>query len=76
MTIPSERTRPTIFKKKILKLFKSINRNKIKNMKKILVDHYNTKDDRQKIEKNVAMSIIDENNNEKIVYKNQKKLQM
>lgn len=76
MTIPSERTRPTIFKKKILKLFKSINRNKIKNMKKMLVDHYNIKDDRQKIEKNVAMSIIDENNNEKIVYKNQQKLQM
>lgn len=71
MTIPSERTTATILKKKILKLFKSIHRNKIKNMKKLLVEQYSTKDGMQKIEKNMALSIIDENKNEKIVYKNQ-----
>jgi serine/threonine protein kinase len=71
MTTPNERTTPTILKKKILKLFKSINRNKLKNMKKLLVDQYSTKDGMQKIEKNMAMSIIDDKKNDQIVYKNQ-----
>jgi serine/threonine protein kinase len=71
MTTPSERTIPNVLKTKILKLFKSIHRNKIKNMKKLLVEQYSTKDGMQKIEKNMALSIIDENKNEKIVYKNQ-----
>lgn len=71
MTVPSERAHPTVLKKNILKLFKSIHRNKIKNMKKLLVEQYSTKDGIQKIEKNMALSIIDENKNEKIVYKNQ-----
>jgi hypothetical protein len=70
MTTPNERTTATILKKKILKLFKSIHRNKIKNMKKILVEQYSTKDGIQKIEKNMALSIIDENKNEEIIYKN------
>jgi serine/threonine protein kinase len=71
MTIPSERIRPVILKKKILKLFKSINRNKIKNMKKTLIENYNTKDEKQKIEKNMALSIIEENKTENVIYKNQ-----
>ena len=71
MTIPSERIRPVILKKKILKLFKSINRNKIKNMKKTLIENYNTKDEKQKIEKNMALSIIKENKTENDIYKNQ-----
>jgi serine/threonine protein kinase len=71
MTTPNERTTPTILKKNILKLFKSINRNKLKNMKKILVEQYRTKEVTQKIEKNMAMSIIDDKKNDQIVYKNQ-----
>jgi serine/threonine protein kinase len=71
MTTPSERTTSTIFKKKILKLFKSVQRNKVKNLKKILIEHYSIKDEMQKIEKNMAMSILDENKNEKVLYKNQ-----
>ena len=71
MTIPSERIRPVILKKKILKLFKSINRNKIKNMKKTLIENYNTKDEKQKIEKNMALSIIEEKKTENVIYKNQ-----
>ena len=71
MTTPSERTIPNVLKTKILKLFKSIHRNKIKNMKKILVEQYSTQDEIQKIEKNMAMSIIDDKKNDQIVYKNQ-----
>jgi hypothetical protein len=71
MTTPNERTTPTISKKKILKLFKSINRNKLKNMKKILVEQYRTKEVTQKIEKNMAISIIEENKTENVIYKNQ-----
>ena len=71
MTTPIERTRPTILKKKILKLFKSINRNNVKNIKRILKDQYKKKDEIQKIEKNMALSVIDENKNDQIVYKNQ-----
>ena len=71
MTTPNERTTATILKKKILKLFKSVHRNKIKNMKKILVEQYSTKNEIQKIEKNIALSIIDDKKNDQIVYKNQ-----
>jgi serine/threonine protein kinase len=71
MTTPNERTTPTILKKNILKLFKSINRNKLKNMKKILVEQYRTKEVTQKIEKNMAISIIEENKTENVIYKNQ-----
>ena len=71
MTTPIERTRPTILKKKILKLFKSINRNNVKNIKRILKDQYKKKDEIQKIEKNMALSVIDENKNDQILYKNQ-----
>jgi hypothetical protein len=52
-------------------LFKSVQRNKVKNLKKILIEHYSIKDEMQKIEKNMAMSILDENKNEKVLYKNQ-----
>lgn len=71
MTTPNERTTPTILKTKILKLFKSIQRNKLQDLKKIIVDQYSTKDGIQKIEKNMAMSIIDDKKNDQIVYKNQ-----
>jgi hypothetical protein len=70
MTTPNERTMPTILKNKITNLFKSIDRNKIQNLKKILVDQYSIKDGMQKIEKNMAMSIIDDKKNDQIVYKN------
>jgi len=71
MTTPNERTTPTILKQKILKLFKSIQRIKVKDLKKILVEQYSTKDGIQKIEKNMAISIIDDKKNNQIVYKNQ-----
>jgi serine/threonine protein kinase len=71
ISIPNERTTPGIFKNKILKIFNSIQRIKVKDLKKVLVEQYSTKDGIQKIEKNMAISIIDENNNEKVVYKNQ-----
>lgn len=69
MTTPNERTTPTILKTKILKLFKSIQRNKLQDLKKIIVDQYSTKDGIQKIEKNMAMSIKDDKKNDEIVYK-------
>lgn len=71
MTTPNDRTTPTILKTKILKLFKSIQRNKIQDLKKLIVEQYSTKDDMQKIEKNMAISIIDDKKNDQIVYKNQ-----
>jgi serine/threonine protein kinase len=71
MTTPIERSTPTILKQKILKLFNSIQRIKVKDLKKILVEQYSKKDGIQKIEKNMAISIIDDKKNNKIVYKNQ-----
>jgi hypothetical protein len=71
MTTPNERITPTILKQKILKLFNSIQRIKVKDLKKILVEQYSTKDGIQKIEKNMAISIIDDKKNNQIVYKNQ-----
>jgi hypothetical protein len=71
ISIPNERTTPGIFKNKILKIFNSIQRIKVQDLKKILVDQYSTKEAIQKIEKNMAISIIYENKTEKVVYKNQ-----
>jgi serine/threonine protein kinase len=71
ITTPIERSTPTILKHKILKLFKSVQRIKIKDLKKILVDQYSRKDEIQKLEKNMAISIIDDKKNDQIVYKNQ-----
>jgi serine/threonine protein kinase len=69
MSIPNERTTPTIFKNKILKIFNSIQRIKVQDLKKILVDQYSTKEAIQKIEKNMAISIIYENKTENVIYK-------
>jgi len=71
MSIPNDRTKSTVLKNKILKIFNSIQRIKIKDLKKILVDQYSTKEVMQKIEKNMALSIIDENKTENVIYKNQ-----
>jgi serine/threonine protein kinase len=71
MTTPNERTTPTILKHKILKKFNSIQIIKVQDLKKILVEQYSTKEVAKKIEKNMAISIIDDKKNDQIVYKNQ-----
>ena len=71
MSIPNDRKKPTVLKNKILKIFNSIQRIKVQDLKKILVEQYSTKEVAKKIEKNMAISIIDENKIENIIYKNQ-----
>jgi hypothetical protein len=62
---PNERQPPQKTKKTILKLFKSIYRKNLKNLKEILKDQYKNKDT---IEKNMALSILEDNNQEKVIY--------
>jgi serine/threonine protein kinase len=71
MEIPSERNNANIMKNKILQLFKSVYKKDLKNLKKILKDQYKKKETIKKVEKNIALSIIEDNNEEKIVYKKQ-----
>jgi len=71
MSIPNDRKKPTVLKNKILKIFNSIQRIKVQDLKKILVEQYRTKEVTQKIEKNMAISIIEENKTENVIYKNQ-----
>jgi hypothetical protein len=67
-TIPSERILPTSMKASIIKLFKSINRKNLKNMKQKLKTVYGQKDAVQNAEKTMAMSVLVDKKHESIVY--------
>jgi serine/threonine protein kinase len=71
---PNERHTPQQTKKSILKLFKSVYRKNLNNLKKIFKEQYNNRETIRKVEKNIAVSILDNNKKEKIVYEESKKL--
>jgi len=71
---PNERHTPQQTKKSILKLFKSVYRKNLNNLKKIFKEQYNNTETIRKVEKNIAVSILDNNKKEKIVYEESKKL--
>lgn len=71
---PNERHTPQQTKRSILKLFKSVYRKNLNNLKKIFKEQYNNTETIRKVEKNMAVSIIDNNKKEKIVYDESKKL--
>jgi hypothetical protein len=71
---PNERHTPQQTKKSILKLFKSVYRKNLNNLKKIFKEQYDNTETIRKVEKNIAVSILDNNKKEKVVYEESKKL--
>ena len=67
MSIPSERELPDQTKKSILILFESMNRNDLNTLQYLLKMHYTNNKTIQEVEKNTALSIIEDKNKEKII---------
>ena len=67
MDIPSKRELPEQTKQSILRLFESINRNDLNNLENILKKHYSENETIQEVDKNTALSILENRNKEKII---------
>jgi serine/threonine protein kinase len=69
--LPNKRMIPTEVKTTLLSLFKTINRKKLNNIKKQIRAEYKNKGMVQTMEKNIALSILNDKKHEDIIYSNQ-----